>query len=279
MIYKSVHFAIEPFNEEFSEILSAFLDSYNYEGIYEDSKTIIAYIPIENYSLNALNEIKSILKNIGCKLDWKLEDVSEQNWNLIWERNFEPVIISDQCVVRAPFHQEYPQIPLEIIIEPKMSFGTGHHQTTSLMIEQMLRIDFKNKTVLDMGCGTGVLGILASKLGASKVVAVDIDNWSYINTLENIERNSVKNMLVIQGGSECIPKEKYQIVLANINLNVLLDQINEYYNITEKGSILLLSGILREDQKVILEMAEKNFFKLQNKFEEDEWLMLMFVRN
>ena len=270
---------MEPFKEEFTEILSAFLDAYNYEGTYEENDTIIAYIPIENYSLNALNEIRSILKNLDCSLSWKLEDVSEQNWNLIWERNFKPVIISDRCIVRAPFHQEYPHIPLEIIIEPKMSFGTGHHQTTSLMMEQMLLIDFKNKNVLDMGCGTGVLGILASKLGASKVVGVDIDNWSYLNTLENIERNSIKNMLVYQGGSESIPKEKFQIVLANINLNVLLDQINEYSKITEKGSILLLSGIIKENQKIILEMAEKNFFKLQNKYEQDEWLMLMFVRN
>jgi len=270
---------MEPFNEEFTEILSAFLDSYNYEGIYEDYKTIIAYIPIEEYSLSALNEIKSVLKKLDCNLSWKLEDVSEQNWNLIWERNFEPVNISDQCIVRAPFHKENPHIPIEIIIEPKMSFGTGHHQTTSLMIKQMLLIDFNNMNVLDMGCGTGVLGILASKLGASRVVGVDIDNWSYLNTLENIERNSVKNMLVFQGGSECIPSEKYQIILANINLNVLLDQIKEYSKITEKGSILLLSGILKENQKIILGMAEKNFFKLQNKNEQDEWLMLMFVRN
>ncbi len=270
---------MEPCKEEFTEILSAFLDASNYEGTYEENDTITAYIPIESYSLSALNEIKSILKNSGCILSWKLEDIPEQNWNLIWERNFEPVIISDQCLVRAPFHQEYPHIPLEIIIEPKMSFGTGHHQTTSLMMEQMLRIDFKNMNVLDMGCGTGVLGILASKLGASKVTGVDIDNWSYNNTLENIERNSVKNMQVFQGGSKCIPKEKYHIVLANINLNVLLDQINEYSKITKKGSILLLSGILNENQEIILEMAEKNFFNLQNKNEQDGWLMLMFVRN
>jgi ribosomal protein L11 methyltransferase len=270
---------MEPFKEEFTEILSAFLDTYNYIGTNEENDTITAYIPFENYSPDALHEIKSIFKNMGCNLSWKLEDVSEQNWNLIWERNFKPVIISDQCIVRAPFHQGYPHIPLEIIIEPKMSFGTGHHQTTSLMMKQMLLIDFKNKNVLDMGCGTGVLGILASKLGASKVVGVDIDNWSYMNTIENIERNSVKNMLVVQGGSECIPKDKYQIVLANINLNVLLDQISEYSNITEKGSILLLSGVLKENQKNILEMAEKNFFKLQNKYVQDEWLMLMFVRN
>lgn len=279
MIYKSVQFTLEPFKEEFTEILSAFLDSYNYEGIHEDSRTITAYIPIENYSLKALSEIKALLQNAGCSIGWKLEDVSEQNWNLIWESNFEPVVISNQCAVRAPFHEKFPDIPLEIIIEPKMSFGTGHHQTTNLMMEQMLRIDFKNKNVLDMGCGTGVLGILASKLGALRVVGIDINDWAYRNALENIERNSVSNMEVLRGGSECIPKEEFHIVLANINLNVLIDQVEEYSKITGKGSLLLLSGILKVNQETIVERALENFFNFLNKYEQDEWMMLMFARN
>jgi ribosomal protein L11 methyltransferase len=279
MIYKSVRFKLEPNKAIFCEILLAFLDTYNFEGIIEENDTITGYIPIEDFSLSALNEIKAILKKSDCVLNWNLEDISEQNWNLIWESNFEPVIISNRCLVRAPFHKEDPKIPLEIIIEPKMSFGTGHHQTTKLMIKQMLDLDFNNMKVLDIGCGTGLLSILAAKLGAFEVTAIDIDKWAYQNTIENIEKNSVEKIQVIKGDIDVVPKKKYNIVLANINLNVILSQIAVYSDVTAKGSTILISGILRDNQKIVQEQAEKNYFTLKNIFKHDEWVLMMFKRN
>jgi len=279
MVYKSVQFKPDPFSSESTEILYALLDQYNYDGINEENETIMAYIPVEKFSMNDLDDIRTFMKKVGCHLNWELKNVTEKNWNLIWERNFKPVIIRDKCVVRAPFHGDFPKIPIELIIEPKMSFGTGHHQTTRLMIEQMLDFDFKDKTVLDMGCGTGILSILASKLGAAQVIALDIDKWSYANILENIQRNSVQNIQVLHGGSENLPEKKFDIVLANINLNVLLEQMKDYSLITKKGGSLFLSGILHEDRQTIRSVAEQNLFELEKNYLLDGWLMMLFKRN
>jgi ribosomal protein L11 methyltransferase len=279
MVYKSVQFKLDPFSSDNAEILFALLDQYNYNGVNEKKDTIMAYIPVEKFSRDDLDDIRTFMEKVGCHVNWELKNVSEKNWNLIWERNFKPVLIKNKCIVRAPFHGGFPKIPIELIIEPKMSFGTGHHQTTRLMIEKMLDFDFQDKVVLDMGCGTGILSILASKLGAEEVIALDIDKWSYANTLENIQRNSIQNIQVLHGGNESLPEKKFDIVLANINLNVLLEHMKDYSCITKKGGVLFLSGILNEDRQIIQSLAQQYCFELIEDHLLDGWLIMSFNRN
>lgn len=279
MSYNAVSITLDPATQEYAEILLALLDIHAFEGIVENHDSYTAYIRSTELENSILQEIAKSLLEIGCSMAWKLEYIPEQNWNKLWESNFEPVIVDDRCVIRAPFHDEFDNIPIRITIEPKMSFGTGHHQTTFLMIRQMLGLDFRGKKVLDMGCGTGVLGILASKLGAAEVCCIDSDRWAYENTLENVARNSSVNIVVIEGDKESLPAGKVDSILANINRNVLIDLMPDFNRITQKDSILMLSGILEEDTNVIRNLAEANGFKLKESRLLDGWMMMLFERN
>jgi ribosomal protein L11 methyltransferase len=278
MIYKQIHITLDPVNREFYEILFALLDAYGFEGIYEQEKIIDAYIGSDCYSPDNLEEIQASLLALGCRMNWESRDVPEQNWNLVWESNFEPVIVSNICVIRAPFHPEFPKIQYQITIEPKMAFGTGHHQSTRLMIEQIIRIDLASKKVLDMGCGTGILGILSSMMGASEVVAIDIDNWACQSAKENAAKNHIKNMSVILGDNKVIPEVQFDVILANINRNILLEQMNDYSRHTHPDSLILLSGILEEDRETVSIEAEKNLFIVRESHSLDKWFAMLFER-
>lgn len=279
-MYKALHFEFDPFKEEYFEILTALLDMYGFEGVVENENKITAYFKEEiNIKEDMLNEIQYSLLNIGCKLHWKEELLPDQNWNKLWESNFEPITIGKQCAIRAPFHHEFTNFPYEIIIEPKMSFGTGHHQTTRLMIENMLEMDFLDKVVLDMGCGTGVLGILAALKKASRVVAIDIDKWACANATENARKNNTEHITVLQGDSELILEEQFDIILANINRNILLEQMKDYSISQKKGGILLLSGILRTDREILQNKAYEHGYSFMKTAELDDWITLMFERN
>jgi ribosomal protein L11 methyltransferase len=278
-MHKAIHFSLNPPENEFIEILIALLDTANFESIYEEGKNITAYLSAELFKPDTLIEVKASMQRIGCRLNWKLEDIGEKNWNRLWESNFEPVLVAGQCLIRAPFHKQMTNIPYQIIIEPKMSFGTGHHQTTRLMIELMLEIDFTNLKVLDMGCGTGVLGILAGMKNASEIMAVDIDRWACENTLENAARNSVERITVLQGGIEVIPACCFDSLLANINRNILLEQMGGYSALVRSGGFLLLSGILVTDTNSVLSCAEANNFRLIKTLELENWMAMKFERN
>jgi ribosomal protein L11 methyltransferase len=275
MNYTELTLSIDQLTDEQKEILSASLDNLGFEGITDLGNWLLAYIPAANYNYSLLTEsFKSF--NIYQQVNIEdIKEIQEKNWNAEWEKNFEPVIIDNRCVIRAPFHDEFKKFEKVITIEPKMSFGTGHHSTTSLMISNMLEIDFVDKAVLDMGCGTGVLGILAAKLGASEVTCIDIDQWAYNNTLENMERNQVK-LKVIQGGVEAIPDCKFDIILANINRNILLDQKESYFNHLKKPGILLLSGILAEDITIIQNEFCKQNFVFKKVRSLNNWQMMVF---
>ena len=279
MAYKAIHIYLNPLTPEFSEILIALLDAYEFEGIHERENVIDTYIAVKNFNPDWMDAIQSAMLKTGCRIMWEEELVPDRNWNALWESNFEPVIIEGQCVIRAPFHPEFKNTRYSITIEPKMAFGTGHHQTTRLMMEQMLKMDMQNKKVLDMGCGTGVLGILASLLGASEVIAVDLDNWAYQSTLENSEKNQIKNLTVLEGDIKVVPSAGFDIILANINRNTLLEQMLDYARLSHKGGRLLLSGILEEDFQPIKEEAVKSGFKLLNSQVLNGWIVMLFERN
>lgn len=279
MIYKALTCTLNPLTDEFSEILIAHLNQEGFEGIYEENNTLIAYIPDNIFNESVIHLIIGSMKDIGCNIDWVIEEIQEKNWNEVWESNFEPVIIDNRCVIRAPFHGEFKDFQYQITIEPKMSFGTGHHQTTHMMLDKILDLDLFDKKILDMGCGTGVLSILASLKGASHIIAIDIDHWAVENTIENVLRNHTDNITVVLGGKEKIPAEKFDLILANINRNILLDQINEYARVCIDSGLLILSGILLDDIDIITEKALENGFSLADKKSLNNWALLMFKRN
>jgi ribosomal protein L11 methyltransferase len=276
MPHIAVRFSLKPNTGEWKDILIALLDNCGFEGVFEDDDLIVGYIPQSGFYENLLAGISHEMRSMGCELSRTNELIPEQNWNEVWESNFDPVIIDTRCVVRAPFHPPFRNMDYQIVIEPKMSFGTGHHATTRLMLEQLLEIEMTGYTVLDMGCGTGVLGILCCMQGAGKVTGVDIDIWAYTNSIENAERNNARQLSIIHGGLENVPCEYFDLVLANINRNILLEQIPDYAKYCRRKGRLLLSGILQEDIPVISSVTCKcGFHHLKTK-ESNNWVMMMF---
>ncbi|MBN1951761.1 MAG: 50S ribosomal protein L11 methyltransferase [Bacteroidales bacterium] len=278
-MHTSVAITLHPDTPEFREMLIAQLDIHGFEGVFEEDERIIAYIPALQLDESALMELERDMQYLGCTPGFFREDIEEQNWNSVWEQNFEPVVIEGLCAVRAPFHDRFPDVQHEITIEPKMSFGTGHHQTTRLIMQELFNLDVRNKKVLDMGCGTGVLAILALKLGASSLTAIDIDDWAYENTLENIARNDCPGIEVKKGSVEAIPEVEYELILANINRNILLEQIPVYVLHMAPKASLVLSGILVEDEAIIRKRASEFNLEFVSSNTLDKWMMLIFQRN
>lgn len=255
-------------NQLQQEELIALLDDYNPSGFEQTDETLKAYFEKNSF---AQNEIFKILAGY----QYKVTEVEEQNWNTLWEAAFQPVVVGDFCAVRAHFHEPVKSVEHELIITPKMSFGTGHHATTCMMIQQMRNIDFKDKTVFDFGTGTGILAILAEKLGAEKIVAIDVDDWSIDNARENFVHNQCLKIRVSL--SSRLPNEQFDVVLANINRNVILDYMPELSRIVKQEGFLLLSGLLAADETITRNAAESNDFQFTKQEEKDGWISLLFV--
>lgn len=232
-------------------IITAGMCELGFESFTEESGgTFSGYIPLDSFDImQVANFLEKKAADLG--FTYKVEKIASRNWNEEWESSYKPVRIGS-CYIRAPFHEPDPEALTELLIEPKMSFGTAHHETTRLMIETLLNLNFTNSKVLDMGTGTGVLGILAAKLGAQQVVAIDNDEWSFLNAKENVLRNNVVDMIVIQGDALNIPEGKYGFVFANINRNVLLRDLPVYNDSLETGGELILSGFYEEDLEIII---------------------------
>jgi len=255
-------------NEYQQEELIALFDEYSATGFQQTDEKLIAYFVEDGYDQD---EIAKILEGYS----YIISEVEEQNWNALWERNFHPVIVDGFCAVRAHFHAPILDVEHEIIITPKMSFGTGHHATTYMMMEQMREIDFKNKNVFDFGTGTGILAILAEKLGAQRITAIDVDEWSIENAKENFERNNCNNIEIQL--STTIPDEQFDIVLANINRNVILDYLPQLVHHLTNSSHLLLSGLLISDEEDIRKAGEENSLQFIHRKKRQGWLSLLFV--
>ena len=264
------HIKIEVFGNEYQqEELIALLDEHNPTGFEQTDEKLLAYFEETGF------EREAVLKLLES-YPHQLTEVEEKNWNAEWERDFQPVIVDDFVAVRAHFHQPATGVLHEIIITPKMSFGTGHHATTYMMMEQMRNLNFKSKVVFDFGTGTGILAILAEKLGAAKVTAIDIDEWSIENAHENIRRNDCFRIDVML--STTIPANMFDIILANINRNVILDYLPILAKALKPDASILFSGLLLADEEAIKQTTAENKLVLQSKGERQGWLSLLFAK-
>ncbi|MEM9361975.1 MAG: 50S ribosomal protein L11 methyltransferase [Bacteroidota bacterium] len=272
-VYIEFTFDIEP-REPFSDILTAELGELGFESFVETDTGVLAYILESDWQNGRLDNLH-VLQNSEVSISWTQKNIAQQNWNAEWEKNFHPIHVDGVCMVRAPFHTS-ENVEYDIVIEPKMSFGTGHHETTYMMLKRMLDLDFQEKTVLDMGCGTGVLAILAEMKGASYVDAIDIDEWCYINTKENIERNQCKNVNAFQGDVSLLKDKKYDVILANINRNILLEDIPAYGKSLKEGGILVLSGFYNEDLNHIKDACASIKMDFIDNLEKNNWVAGLF---
>jgi ribosomal protein L11 methyltransferase len=273
-IYIGYEFKVKPI-EPGVEILVAELGDAGFESFVETEEGVSAYIQKEDWNEAILEDIQ-ILNSSEFEIAYSFSEIEQVNWNEEWEKNFNPITVDGLCTVRAPFHEK-PNTKFDIIIEPKMSFGTGHHETTHMMIQHLLKTDFTNKSVLDMGCGTGVLAILAEKKGAKPIDAIDYDNWCYLNSLENVERNHCSHITVIEGDANALKGKRYDVIIANINRNILLNDMHAYVSSLNKNGILFLSGFYNDDIPAIQSECEKHKLKFEEKLERNNWVALKFL--
>lgn len=259
----------------FIDILIAEFSSLGFDTFQEKEDGFITYWE-DSYDANLLNDLVDRYSSTAS-FTYSIKETIKQNWNKEWEKNYDPIIIEDICAVKAPFHTDLPTYPIELIITPKMSFGTGHHETTHLMLAEMLKIEFDRAKVLDAGTGTGVLAILAKKKGASSVFAIDIDDWCVENTAENAYVNGVNVEVTKASVEEIDLNHQYDTVLANINKNVLLNQIKYYKKaLSQKAGTLMLSGFYLTDLEDIKQEAIASGFKFVHHTTRNNWTMARF---
>ena len=269
-----IQFDIETTGNEQSELFIAMLSGQGFEGFEENENVLSAFIKENEFNAEGFAGIAALFEHFS----YTSSIIENINWNQQWESSFEPVMVNDFVAIRAAFHQPVTTVKHEIIITPRMSFGTGHHATTYLMIEQMSTLDLNNKMVLDFGTGTGVLAILAEKMGAAGIKAIDNDECSIKNLEENIEANDCSKINVQMG--DTIPaNDHFDIVLANINLNVILANLSAIAGVSKKGTIVLLSGFLKADEAILSTAITKNDFSTIGTTQKGEWLCMQITKN
>ena len=273
-IYLGFHFSVEP-KELGSEILVAELGELPFESFIDSDSGIVAYIQKQFWTENILDDLH-ILSSAEFQVSYTVEEIDQVNWNEEWEKNFEAIEVDGICHVRAPFHPK-TDAKFDIVIEPKMSFGTGHHETTHMMIQHLLETDVAGKKTLDMGCGTAILAILAEMKGAQPIDAIDIDNWCYLNSIENAERNNCTQISVYEGDADLLKGKKYDLIIANINRNILLNDMQTYVDCLNKDGILLLSGFYTDDIPFIDASCTEKGLTYVKKFERNNWVSLKYL--
>ncbi len=252
------------------EILIALFSQFPFDSFQENDKGFDAYIPSNLHTNDLIKDLIQIKQVTDFQINSHF--IPDQNWNKRWESNFKAIHVGKFCTIRADFHPKNPSSTHDIVINPKMAFGTGHHATTYMMIDFMQDMELQHKSVWDYGCGTGILAILASKLGAKKIIANDIEKASFENTVENAAINEISNIHTFEGDQSIIKEAKFDIILANINRNVILDSLSTLYKKLPKGGQILISGFLKEDEKIMkAAVLAQNFTLIQQK-ERDNWL-------
>ncbi|TJZ53653.1 50S ribosomal protein L11 methyltransferase [Sphingobacterium olei] len=278
MKYASVVFISSDIEDWQKDLFIAELGEIGFDTFEDAQDGFVAYIPSANLDVQAL-ETLILTQADGFHLDYEINELGEQNWNILWESNFNPIVVDDQCYVRATFHEAHPEYAYEIVIDPKMSFGTGHHQTTSMMLSFILENNFEGKRVLDMGCGTGILAILASKKGAESIMAVDFDSICVESVEENKKLNGISNITSHLGSKEVIGDNAFETIVANINRNILLDQLDVYAEALVENGELYMSGFYYEEDLMIIRQKCESlnlFFKESKKL--DVWCSAKFIK-
>ncbi|MFV0472142.1 MAG: 50S ribosomal protein L11 methyltransferase [Paludibacteraceae bacterium] len=279
MKYIVVHLSFDKEKEFVSDVLASVLGKTGFESFVDTENGLDAFIPSANFEQDKLKRIIDKFE-YDSNIKFEYEQTEDKNWNEEWEKNFfEPIVIDSRCVVHSSFHQNYPTCEYDIIIDPKMAFGTGHHETTALMIAEILNANLKGKDVLDMGCGTSVLAILAEKRGACHVTAIDIDDWCTENSLENIQLNGSKRVEVMLGGAELLANKEFDMIFANINRNILLEDMEKYANSLRPNGKLLMSGFYKEDIPFVKSKATSLGFKMERFSEKNNWVAVNFCKN
>ena len=257
------------------DFLISLLPEVGFDGFEELHDSVKAFISKTAFDQDAVRDI--LKENKLDDIEFEYTTIDPQNWNEQWEKSFQPLLIAGRVSIRAPFHEREPA-EFELVIEPKMSFGTGHHPTTALMITQMLDLDMQGKKVVDFGCGTGVLAILADKLKADSVLAIDNEEWAVENSIENMDRNHAQTVKVVMAESMDVAHDQFDIMLANINRNVIMKSLESWRNFLVPGGVLLVSGILVTDTKDVSDMAVFAGFSVQKVLTEDGWVSILFKK-
>ena len=273
-IYIAYDFNVSP-KEPATEMLIAQLGYVGFESFVEQDYGVTAYIQKQEWNSKILEDVFMLNSN-EFNITFEHNEIAQTNWNEEWEKNFNPIQVDDLVSIRAPFHTN-PSLQFDIVIEPKMSFGTGHHETTHMMVQHLLALDLDTKKVLDMGCGTGILAIFAEMKGAKPIDAIDIDSWCYENSLENIQRNNCNHITVYEGDASLL-KEKYDVIIANINRNILLSDIKTYTDCLNENGVLLLSGFYKEDIVIIEDEVNKHGLTFETMIQRNNWVALKYVK-
>lgn len=273
-IYMGYHFEVSP-KQPGCDILTAELGELPFESFIETETGMSAYVQKEYWTPEILDGVM-IMQSDEFTISYTYEEIEQVNWNEEWEKNFEPIDVDDTCRVRAPFHEK-TTAKYDIVIEPKMSFGTGHHETTFMMIQHLLETDLTNKKTLDMGCGTAILAILAEMKGARPIDAIDIDNWCYLNSVENAQRNNCEQITVYEGNAQLLEGRRYDVIIANINRNILLNDMQQYVDCLNPGGILFLSGFYTEDIPYIDASCTEKGLIFEAKHTRNNWVALKYI--
>lgn len=278
MVYMEVAFAITPNTEIAQDILAAQTGEIGFESFVETPEGINGYIPLKLYNEEELKEVIANFPLPDTNITYQTEEQEDKDWNEEWEKNFfQPIVIADKCVIHSTFHKEIPPMEYDILINPQMSFGTGHHETTNLIVSRLLETELEGKSVLDMGCGTSILAILASKRGATPITAIDIDDWCVSNSADNIRLNHIDNINVRLGDANLLRNERpcFDLIIANINRNILISDMDAYALCMTKGSRIYLCGFYVDDIPAIKEALQRNALTYIEHHENNRWAMVV----
>ena len=278
--YTKVKFAVTPNEEMATDVLAALLADIGFESFVPEDEGMSAYVPQALYNEENIANVVAEFPIEGFEITYDCQFIEGEDWNAQWEKNyFQPIVLGEDCVIHSTFHTDVPKARYDILIDPKMAFGTGYHQTTCHMLRAILASDMSGKSVLDMGCGTALLAILARKHGAEKVVAIDIDEFAYENAKENVALNGTPDIEVRLGGADAIKEsDSFDYVIANINRNILLMDMVNYVRCMHTGSQIFISGFYTEDMEVLKEEAARHGLRYLDYAENDNWAMMKFVK-